>query len=135
MSVGRRRVVRRGRVRAAAGIVLGSIVLVVLLVGCSAAGSGGTAASPVVTTTVDLPPSYRFAPTAITVKAGATVTWTNHDNFSHSVAFLDGGLAAAPLVMKPGETTTFTFPSAGTYHYQCSFHPQNMQGTVVVTAP
>jgi plastocyanin len=133
MSVGRRRVGPGGRIGAVAGI--GSILAVVLLGGCSAGGSVGTTASPVATTTVDLPPSYRFAPGAISVKAGATVTWTNHDNFSHSVAFLDGGLPAEPLVMKPGETTTFTFPSAGTYHYQCSFHPQNMQGTVVVSAP
>jgi plastocyanin len=37
--------------------------------------------------------------------------------------------------MKPGQTATFTFPAPGTYHYQCSFHPQNMKGTVVVDAP
>ena len=119
---------------AIAGLVLASLGALALA-GCSTNGSGGTTASPVVTTSVDLPPSYRFVPTAISVTAGSTVTWTNHDNFSHSVAFLDGGLPADPLVMKPGEATTFTFPAPGTYHYQCSFHPQNMKGTVVVGAP
>jgi plastocyanin len=111
-----------------AGVVLW---LAFALTGCSA---GSTAGSPVPTTTVDLPPSYRFVPEAITVVAGATVTWTNHDNFSHSVQFLDGGLPSDPRVMKPGASTTFTFPAVGTYHYQCSFHPHDMQGTVVVTS-
>ena len=124
----------RRRVGAVAGLLLGTLG-VVGLAGCSTGGSGGTSSSPVATTSVDLPPSYRFAPTAISVAAGSTVTWTNHDNFSHSVAFLDGGLPADPLVMKPGEARTFTFPAPGTYHYQCSFHPQNMKGTVVVSPP
>jgi plastocyanin len=30
---------------------------------------------------------------------------------------------------------TRAFPTAGTFHYVCAFHPQNMKGTVVVTAP
>jgi plastocyanin len=124
----------RRRGGAIAGLVLASLGALALA-GCSTNGSDGTTANPVVTTSVDLPPSYRFVPTAISVTTGSTVTWTNHDNFSHSVAFLDGGLPAEPLVMKPGDTATFTFPAPGTYHYQCSFHPQNMRGTVVVGAP
>jgi plastocyanin len=108
-----------------------AIVALLALTGCSA-GTGAPAGSPVATTTVDLPPSYRFAPADIVVNAGSTVTWTNHDNFSHSVAFLDGGLPTQPLVMKPGQTATFSFATPGTYHYQCSFHPQNMKGSVVV---
>jgi plastocyanin len=68
------------------------------------------------------------------VKAGTTVTWTNHDHFTHSVQFLDGGLPTAPLVMEPGQSATFTFAGAGTFSYQCHFHPQNMKGTVTVTS-
>ena len=85
------------------------------------------------TSTVDLPPSYRFAPADIVVGAGTTVTWTNHDNFSHSVQFLDGGLPTEPLLMAPGKAATFTFATAGTFAYQCHLHPQNMRGTVTVT--
>lgn len=103
---------------------------------CSTSGSGGTAGAgePVATSTVDLPPSYRFDPPSIQVKAGTTVTWTNHDNFTHSVQLLDGGLPAEPMVMQPGSNAAFSFETAGTYHYQCHLHPQNMQGTVTVTS-
>jgi plastocyanin len=105
------------------------------LAACSSSGSGGAGSSavPVATAVVDLPPSYRFAPEAISVAAGTTVTWTNHDNFTHSVQFLDGGLPTEPLQMQPGASTTFAFATPGTYAYQCHLHPQDMRGTVTVT--
>jgi plastocyanin len=125
----------RRRTGRASRLILGLVILAMaFVVGGCAGGTGSESASsrPVATTSVDLPPSYRFAPADISVAPGATVTWTNHDNFTHSVAFVDGGLPSAPMVMKPGETATFTFATAATFHYQCSFHPQNMKGTVVV---
>ncbi|HEX5014703.1 MAG TPA: plastocyanin/azurin family copper-binding protein [Candidatus Limnocylindrales bacterium] len=106
-------------------ILLGLVALAAI--GCSSTG-GAANASPVATTTVDLPKSYKFVPAAISVKTGDTVTWTNNDNFTHSVRF-EG---AEPLVMKPGESVTHVFDAAGTFKYDCSFHPQNMKGTVVV---
>jgi plastocyanin len=117
----------RGSLRSVAAA---AVWMSLVLVGCGGGASSG--GSPVATTQVDLPPSYRFVPATISVSTGATVTWTNHDHFTHSVQFLDGGLPPAPLDLKPDATVTFTFPTAGTYHYQCSFHPQNMQGTVTV---
>ena len=108
-----------------------AVLAATLRAGCATAGGAET--TPVSTTSVDLPASYRFAPTAIVVAKGATVTWTNHDHFSHSVQFLDGGLPADPLAMEPGQAVTFTFDKAGTFSYQCHFHPQNMKGTVTVT--
>jgi plastocyanin len=36
------------------------------------------------------------------------------------------------MVMQPGQTVTFTFSRAGTFTYECHFHPQNMKGTVSV---
>ena len=97
-----------------------------------ACGSQAAGASPVPTDQVDLPPSYKFAPAAITVKAGTTVTWTNDDHFTHSVQLLDGDLPKDPHTMEPGQTATVSFPAAGTFHYQCHLHPQNMKGTVTV---
>ena len=115
--------------RVAAAALLATFVLVVTACGSSSSGSS----APVRTTSVDMPPSYRFAPVDIIVDAGATVTWTNSDNFTHSVQFLDGGLPTEPMVVeRGGQPVTFTFEQAGTYRYQCSFHPQNMKGTVTV---
>jgi plastocyanin len=104
------------------------VALALAAIGCSSSGAAGNA-SPVATTSVDLPKSYKFAPAAITVVAGSTVTWTNDDNFTHSVR-IEGG---TPMVIKPGEKTTFTFDTPGTFKYDCSFHPQDMKGAVVVS--
>jgi plastocyanin len=105
---------------------------IVVLTGCSPAAA--TPTTPVATTQVDLPASYRFVPAAITVSPGATVTWTNNDHFTHNVQLLDAGPPATPLELRPGASATFTFATAGTYRYQCSLHPQDMQGTVIVAS-
>lgn len=102
-------------------------VLALLLAAC---GSGASATqSPVATTAVDLPRSYRFAPAAITVPAGATVTWTNHDNFTHNVSLEGEG----PLTMAPGQSVSHSFSASGLYPYVCSLHPRDMKGSVLVT--
>jgi plastocyanin len=117
--------VRRGRLPRL--LALASLALAaVALVGCS--GKATANASPVATTSVELPKSYKFVPPAIVIDAGATVTWTNHDDFTHTVTF-----AGEPaLTMRPGESVTRAFPTAGTFAYQCSLHPRDMNGTVTV---
>jgi plastocyanin len=58
----------------------------VLVATMVAAGCGGTGSSePVATTKVSMAKSYRFDPKTIEIKAGDTVTWTNNDNFTHTV--------------------------------------------------
>ena len=90
------------------GILLAAAVAI-LVGACSTSGSNGNpAGEPVATSTVDLPPSYKFEPKAISVATGTTVTWTNHDNFTHSVKFLDGGLPSDPMLMPPREGARFT---------------------------
>lgn len=103
-------------------------LLALLTAGCAASAANAT---PVLTDQVDMPPSYKFSPPVVQVQAGATVTWTNHDNFTHSVQLLPGG---KPLVAQPGQTVQIKFDKPGTYNYICSFHPQNMQGQVIVVA-
>ena len=118
----------RSFLTAGAGHLLPALaVLTLVLVACG--GGTGTTSSPVPTTTVDLPKSYRFDPTAIVVPVGSTVTWTNHDNFTHNVSLA----GAAPLPMAPGESVTHTFTAPGTYPYMCSLHPKDMKGSVLVT--
>jgi plastocyanin len=110
------------------------LLLAVLGAGLVACGSGGAAAGtaePVTTTSVNLPPSYRFEPAAITVAAGSTVTWTNSDNFSHSVQLTDG--EDEPRLLQPGQTAAIAFDEPGTYPYRCHLHPRDMQGVVTVT--
>ena len=113
-----------------------AIVLVVAIAtataGCASQPGGADRGAVAVTTThVDLPKSYKFAPASIQVAIGSTVTWTNSDNFTHSVQF--AGEDAPGAVLKPGDSTSRTFDQAGSFTYVCAFHPQNMTGTVIVT--
>ena len=98
-----------------------------LLVACAPQA----AAEPVSTDTVNLPPSYKFEPAAITVPDGTTVTWTNNDNFTHNVRLLDDG--GEVLDLPPGESVSFTFTGPGEHRYDCSFHPNDMSGVVIVS--
>jgi plastocyanin len=110
----------------------GFLLMLVLLVACGQPGPSVEPASRVATDQVDLPQSYKFVPADIVVDVGTTVTWTNHDQFTHSVRFADGG--EAPLMMKPGESVQHTFDAPGMYAFDCSLHPTDMQGTVLVEA-
>ena len=74
--------------------------------------------------------NFAFAPTTLTVRAGSTVTWTNHDEEPHTVAATDGSFHSPG--MGTGATFSHTFPTAGKFDYVCSIHP-SMHGTVVVT--
>lgn len=104
----------------------GLVLLTALLAACEAAPS----VEPVATNQVDLPPSYRFVPEVISVPDGTTVTWTNHDNFTHSVRLLDDG--GEVMTMAPGESASFAFSGPGEHRYDCSFHPNDMSGVVIV---
>lgn len=104
-------------------------VLTTGIVMAFAAGCGGAGdTTPVATNDVLLPKSYRFDPTAIRVQAGTSVTWTNEDNFTHTVKVEDG----ADHEIEPGETVTIGFPAVGTYRFVCTLHPHDMDGEVVV---
>jgi plastocyanin len=94
-----------------------------------AAGCGGTGSStPVATTEVSMAKSYRFDPKTIEIEAGQTVTWTNNDNFTHTVE-VDG---QDDHKVGRGESVSIRFDKAGTYHYVCTLHSKDMDGTVIV---
>jgi plastocyanin len=71
-----------------------------------------------------------FVPATLTVPAGSTVTWTNHDEEPHTVAASDGSFHSPGLGSQG--TYSHTFPTAGKFDYICSIHPF-MHATVVVT--
>jgi plastocyanin len=94
-----------------------------------AAGCGGTGDStPVATTEVKMAKSYRFDPKTIEVDAGATVTWKNDDNFTHTVQ-VDG---QDDHKVDRGDSVSIRFAKPGTYHYVCTLHSHDMDGTVIV---
>ena len=94
-----------------------------------AAGCGSTGSStPVKTTDVSMAKSYRFDPKTIEVKVGDTVTWTNNDNFTHTVE-VDG---QSDHKVGRGDSVSIRFDKAGTYHYVCTLHSHDMHGTVIV---
>jgi len=86
--------------------------------------------APVAGTAVDIT-NFAFVPASLTVKAGQTVTWANHDEEPHTVAADDGSFHSPGMGTNATYSVTFTTP--GTYAYTCSIHPF-MHGTVVVTA-
>jgi plastocyanin len=104
-------------------------VLALLLAGCTE-GPPGSTGEPVATNQVTLPKSYRFEPEVIRVQAGTTVTWTNEDDFPHNVHLLDGSDRTEDLPI--GESISITFDQPARIDYECSLHPQQMQGAVIV---
>jgi plastocyanin len=113
----------RRRIRLA-GLAIG---IGLALAGCAGRG----AEEPVATDRVNLPPSYRFEPAVISVADGTTVTWTNNDHFTHNVRLVDDG--GDVLELSPGESVSFTFTGPGEHRYDCSLHPTDMTGVVIVT--
>ena len=73
--------------------------------------------------------NFSFLPNALTVKAGAQITWTNGDDIPHTV--VSDGRTFKSKVLGTGEKFSFTAGKPGTYSYSCSIHP-NMTGKVVV---
>jgi plastocyanin len=108
---------------------LALVAMLALTVGCGPRKA--TDAAPVLTNQVNLPPSYKFEPAVIQVTAGTTVTWTNNDHFTHSVEMK----GMDDHVMKPGDSVTITFDQPGSFDYECTLHPHDMQGKVIVVAP
>lgn len=95
-----------------------------------AIGSAAPTGAPVATTTVDIA-NFAFSPATITVKAGATVTWTNKDEDAHTVTA--NGKAFSSPTLSNGQAFSFTFRTPGRYPYLCTIHPF-MTAVVVVTA-
>ena len=71
-----------------------------------------------------------FDPSTTTVAVGTQVTWTwAAGDVAHSVTFDNGG-PASPT--QSSGSFSYTFTSAGVYHYHCVIHGQSMSGTVTV---
>ena len=73
--------------------------------------------------------NFSFTPKEITVAAGTTITWVNHDDVPHTVVSPDKKFRSKAL--DTDDQFSFTFTDAGTYSYFCSVHPM-MTGKIVV---
>lgn len=100
-----------------------------------AAAAAGVFSAAVLTAAVAASPAavnidnFNFSPPTLTVAAGTTVTWTNHDDIPHTVRAVDGSFHSKALDSGDAYSTTFAKP--GVYSYFCSIHPK-MVGKVVV---
>jgi plastocyanin len=117
---------------------VGLVAATCLLAACSVEGGAASdgppfdvPGSPVETTHVELPRSYRFDPAVIQVAVGSTVEWTNQDDFPHTVHLLEGSDTLKDLPI--GGSAEIRFDRPGEYLYECSIHPSQMHGKVVVT--
>jgi plastocyanin len=73
--------------------------------------------------------NFSFGPAALTISAGTTVTWINHDDIPHTVVSTENAFKSK--VLDTDEKFSYTFAKPGTYPYFCSIHPK-MTGKVVV---
>ena len=109
----------------------------VLLAACGGSGTGksGYGEGEAIEITADVVTvemiNILFAPKAIKVKPGTTVTWVNKDPVVHNVIAIDGTFRSEDEV-QPGGTFTFRFDSPGRFRYVCTFHPPNQIGIVIV---
>jgi amicyanin len=126
-----------------------ALLFAALGLGLAACGAGAAATQPTTTAGMSMaapapgptsPPvtadavsisNFKFGPAAVTVKVGATVTWTNTDDEAHTVFFSFDG-SRSPILVNRSNTYTKTFTNPGTFVYHCTIHPF-MTGTVVVT--
>jgi plastocyanin len=76
----------------------------------------------------------KFSPAAVTVKKGATVTWTNDDTVNHDVTKRSGpgpNFSSGTGNLKQGDTYKQTLSTPGQIKYVCTIHP-GMEGTITV---
>ena len=73
--------------------------------------------------------NFSFEPATLTVKAGTTVTWVNHDDEPHTATAIDKRFNSKTL--DNGDRFSQEFSTPGTYNYYCALHPK-MTGKIIV---
>jgi plastocyanin len=106
-----------------AAIVAGLTAAGVIASGLTAGhvGAVGTAA-------VDIK-EFAYTPPTLTVPAGTTVKWINHDEEPHTITSTSGTFTSAGL--SHDDVFAQTFPRPGRYEYFCALHPR-MKAVVIV---
>ena len=108
-----------------ASIMLGAVVGSALAAGVLFA----RAEDPSSTVSID---NFTFSPKELKVKAGTTVTWTNHDDIAHGIASSNNAFAKSKVI-DTDDSYSFKFTAPGTYQYFCYIH-SHMVGSIIVEA-
>src|SRR5207302_2656689 len=94
------------------------------------------AAAPAVAATQQvMMQNYAYSPATLTVRAGDTVTWTQHDDAPHDVVTTSAPVAFRSPRLSAGQSWSYTFRQPGTYSYYCSVHPDMRASVTVLPAP
>jgi 3',5'-cyclic-AMP phosphodiesterase len=73
--------------------------------------------------------NFSFTPATVAVPAGATITWTNHDDVPHKIVSTQQKFKSP--VLDTDDQFSHRFDAPGTYPYFCSIHP-HMTGRIAV---
>ncbi len=65
--------------------------------------------------------NFNYVPADLSVPAGTTVVWTNHDDVDHTVTASNNSFSSPSVPTEAQFSYTFTTP--GTYSYFCAIHP------------
>jgi plastocyanin len=118
---------RRWRITLLFGAVRVTALVAAALPELTAAGAAAvTAAATPATVQID---NFAFAPAALTVTAGTTVTWKNEDDSPHRIGDKNGTFKSTAL--DTDDTFSHTFAAPGEYPYICTIHPY-MVGKIIV---
>lgn len=114
-------------------IHLTPLISLMLVAGCSDSTGPDNNSPPPATASVTATTAQKFTPASARVAVGGTVTWV-FQSLGHNVTFDDVNGAPDDIPGTNANTSIArTFPTAGTYAYHCTIHP-NMTGSVQVSA-
>ena len=85
-------------------------------------------ASPSVKVAID---NFNFNPKDLTISAGTSVTWVNHDDVPHTATSKSVPAAFDSKALDTDESYSFRFTEPGVYRYYCKVHT-HMTGTITV---
>lgn len=108
----------------------GRLAAVVLLVGL-AAPYAVVSAQQTQETFHDHIQDFAFVPEELTIEAGDSVEWDNHDDATHTATAFDGSFDSGNL--ENGEAFTTTIDKPGIIEYECSIH--HFEGVLIVEDP
>src|SRR5271154_1903617 len=137
------------------GALMGCSALLLFAAGCGSSGSSRSTAStstsgglktdttpkyaapasstPVQSGTVQI--AYRniaIDPDTVKVKVGSTLVWTDYDDITHNVTSQSGPAHFASANLNEGSKFSYKVTKPGLIHYECTYHPASMNGTIEV---